>query len=174
MSGSSPRSPDPPGVVAPKAVPSFELRFRPSIDLIHVVRCFVADFYSKVVGEDDVAHRLALATHELLENACKYSADGEAALYVECESQGRAVSVRTVNRATAEQVRSLEQTFAEISAAPTAAELYLEAMRRTAVREQGSGGLGLARIWAEGDMRLRLVVDGDRVEIHAVGQIVDG
>jgi hypothetical protein len=151
-------------------VPSFELTFRPSIDLIPVVRRFVADFYIQVTNED-AASRLALATHELLENAAKYSSDGTAILEVRVDTGARTVSIRIRNLATPERIRLLRHCFDEIRAAPNAGALYAEMLRRTAVRETGSGGLGLARIWAESDMTIELQVEGERVEIHAEGLI---
>jgi hypothetical protein len=134
-----------------------------------MVRRFVGDFYATVVPDPDAAHHLALATHELLENAAKYSADGEAALFVDVDPTSRVVCVRTANRASAARIAELETAFAEIAAAPSAAAHYLEAMRRSAVRASGSGGIGLARVWAEGDMELEMAVEGDRVEIRAQG-----
>jgi len=160
-----------PSLIPPKSVPSFELLFRPSVHLIHVVRCFVADFYAKVVVEPDSVQRLALATHELLENAHKYSSDGDVALFVECDIASRNVSVRTMNRASPAQIAMVEQAFRAMSRAPDAASFYLEAMRQTVSRTDASAGLGLARIWAESEMILRLSVEGDRVEIHAHGTI---
>jgi len=160
-----------PSLIPPKIVPSFELLFRPSVNLIHVVRCFVADFYDKVVVEVDASQRLALATHELLDNASKYSCDGDVALFVECDPPAGAVSVRTLNRASAAQIVLVEQTFAAMSRAPDATSFYMEAMRQTAAKATGSGGLGLARIWAESEMPLRLSISGDRVEINAVGKL---
>ncbi|MGH7434925.1 MAG: hypothetical protein ACRENE_04560 [Polyangiaceae bacterium] len=151
-------------------VPSFELTFRPSVDLIPVVRRFVADFYIQVTNED-AASRLALATHELLENAAKYSSDGTAFLEVLVDPAQRTVSIDIRNRATPERIRLLRECFDEIRAAPSASVLYAEMLRRTAVRETGSGGLGLARIWAESDMTIELKVDEDRVAIHAEGLI---
>jgi hypothetical protein len=161
-------------LIPSKKAPSFELLFRPSVDLISVVRGFVVDFYARVIDDPDTAHRLALVTHELLENAAKYSTNGEAALFVELDPHNDAVTVRTANRATASRIAVLVKTFAEITAARDAQALYLEAMRRSAEKVSGSGGLGLARIWAEGDMELRLVQDGDRVEIHARGSLRNG
>jgi hypothetical protein len=151
-------------------VPSFELTFRPSVDLIPVVRRFVADFYIQVTNED-AASRLALATHELLENAAKYSSDGTAFLEVQVDPGERTVSIDIRNRATPERIRLLRECFDEIRAAPSASILYAEMLRRTAVLETGSGGLGLARIWAESDMAIELQVDEDRVAIHAEGLI---
>jgi two-component sensor histidine kinase len=153
------------------AAPSFELTFRPSIDLITIVRGFVADFYLKVTSDDDAASRLALATHELLENAAKYSTDGAADLGVRVDPRDGSVHVRMGNRAAPAQVERLRACFDEIRAAESAADLYAEILRRSAVLETGSGGLGLARIWAESEMTMELIVDGERVEIHARGQI---
>jgi hypothetical protein len=146
------------------------LLFRPSIELITVVRRFVADFYIQVVPDQDTASRLALTTHELLENAVKYSTDGEAALYVELDKAAGTVAVRTRNRATEAQIAQVRTTFAEISAAPDATVLYAALLRRSALAS-GSGGLGLARIWAESDMVLELVITDDKVEIQARGTI---
>ena len=154
-----------------ETAPSFELRFRPSSNLITVVRGFVQDFYMKVMNDCDVASRLALATHELLENAAKYSADGEASIQVQVQAQTGTVYVRASNRAAPTQIDLLRKCFDEIEAAPDARELYTEMLKRTAVLASGSGGLGLARIWAESDMAIRLEVTGDQVAIHAEGPI---
>jgi hypothetical protein len=156
---------------APKSAPSFELTFRPSVELISVVRRFVMEFYQKVLQDHDASGRLALATHELLENAAKYSTDGEAMLCVTVDRAAGTVLVRTTNRATPGQREALRTCFEEIAAAPDAGVLYAQMLRRSAVKTTGSGGLGLARIWAESDMALNLAVDGDTVEIQARGPI---
>ena len=162
------------GSGAPKSAPSFELTFRPSVELISVVRRFVMEFYQKVLQDQDASGRLALATHELLENAAKYSSDGEAMLCVTVDRASGTVLVRTTNRATPAQRDALRICFEEISAATDAEVLYAQMLRRSAVKKSGSGGLGLARIWAESDMALSLAVDGDTVEIQARGPITTG
>src|SRR5580704_12744913 len=105
------------------SAPSFELTFRPSIDLITIVRRFVADFYLKVTQDEDAASRLAVATHELLENAAKYSIDGAAELEVRVDPDGGTVNVRMSNRAAPAQIQLLRARFDEIAAAPNAAAL---------------------------------------------------
>src|SRR5260370_19276427 len=116
-------------LIPPKPVPSFELLFRPSVNLIHVVRCFVTDFYAKVVVEPDTVQRLALATHELLENAHKYSNDGDVALFVECDIESGAVSARTMNRAST--ARSEEHTSELQSHLNLVCRLLLEKKKKT-------------------------------------------
>jgi hypothetical protein len=159
--------------LTPSDVPSFSLVFRPSIYLISLVRQFVENFYAKVIGDPNVVSRLALTTHELLENAAKYSSDGSTSLYVEVDPKNGSVLVRTANPATATEIDSLRRWFAEI-AAGTAPALYAEMMRRSAARKLGSGGLGIARIWAEGEMEMELGVEGDIVQIVARGRIDAG
>jgi hypothetical protein len=154
--------------------PSFELRFRPSVELISLVRRFVADFYQRVLQDDDAASRLALTTHELLENAAKYSSDGEAMLCVTVDRNAGTVLVRTTNRASSAQRDMLRACFDEIATAPDATVLYTQMLHRTAVQTSGSGGLGLARIWAESEMALNLIVEGDNVVIRAQGPIATG
>ena len=151
--------------------PSFELIFRPNVQLITLVRQFVSQFYVGIVADIDTASRLALATHELLENAVKYSTDGETSLNIVVDPESGNVSLWVRNRATAARVAALKVAFDEIASATDAVSLYAEAIRRSATRESGSGGLGLVRIWAESDLSLQLVLDNDEVEIRARGRI---
>ncbi len=151
------------------ATPSFELVFCPSVQLISLVRRFVEDFYQGVLADRAVSSRLALATHELLENAAKYSTDGSASLCVQVDTRAGTVLVRTTNRATATQIERLQSAFDEIRSARDVNAHYEETIRRTAVLRAGSGGLGLARILAEADMAMELRVEDDRVHIGARG-----
>jgi anti-sigma regulatory factor (Ser/Thr protein kinase) len=64
---------------------SFELNFRPNVALVSVVRRFVTEFYQRFLSDADGTSRVALATHELLENAVRYSKDGETTIRIEVE-----------------------------------------------------------------------------------------
>lgn len=157
---------------APNPAASFELRFYPNAELITVVRKFVDNFYANVLGDKDVSSRVAITTHELLENSAKYSVDGEVRLWVQIDAKHSRAIVRTTNRAAPEQIERVRACFEEIEHAPDVREYYTEMMRRSAQRKSGWGGLGLARIWAESDMTIRLSVNGEEVEIHADGPIL--
>jgi hypothetical protein len=156
---------------AQQPMQSLDITFRPSADLISLVRVFVADFYSRIASDPDVAHRLALATHELLDNAAKYSADGETSFAIQFDAHTSAILVRAENRARDSEITKLRRVFQEMSTAPSADAFYTDSMRRTAKRKSGSGGLGLPRIWAESEMDLKLSVDGPRVTIVAQGRV---
>src|SRR5215217_7663315 len=60
----------------------FELAFSPNMRLIAVVRRFVSEFYNQVLSDPETTSRLTLASHELLENAVKYSFDGNTCIQI--------------------------------------------------------------------------------------------
>jgi hypothetical protein len=152
---------------------AIRLDFRPHVDLITSARKFVSDFYQRVLADPDAVSRVALATHELLENVIKYSSDGHSHLEIELAESpsGDILRIRASNRTTPERARELCALVAELEEAPDPFALYLEMMRRTAKREEGSG-LGLIRIRAETEMNVRCVVQGDEVTIIVEGHVV--
>jgi hypothetical protein len=146
---------------------SFDLVFRPSLRLISVVRRFVQDFYQHLLDED-VSMQLALATHELLENAVKYGVDGETRLSIEVtnDEKSRVVKICTKNRTTPQHVEAVVALFTELNAASDRFAFYQLLMRRTANSPDRSG-LGLARISVEADMDLSHELRGDELTIYA-------
>jgi hypothetical protein len=145
-----------------------ELQFCPSPGLIPIVRRFVATFYEKLLSEPDAASRFALATHELLENAVKFSADGISSIHLGVSRRGgeTEVSIRTRNRASEDDRATVAAIADEIGSAPDVFEYYQEAMRESARREDGSG-LGLVRVCAEAEMVLECDSDGDELVVTA-------
>jgi anti-sigma regulatory factor (Ser/Thr protein kinase) len=157
--------------------PSFELTFRPRVELIPIVRRFVSSLYGRVLGDPDASSRVALATHELLDNANRYSADGVTTLRIEVSPEvGEAVPsplspadvrIRIWNRTERAHVESLRERFAEMDRFPDPFAYYLHRMAESARRKDGGSGLGLARLKAEAEMRLSFELEGDRVCIVA-------
>jgi hypothetical protein len=146
----------------------FELEFTPNIRLVPIVRRFVSDFYGEVFDDAEVVSRLALATHELMENAVRHNSGGEARLVVELrdvEGEKR-ISVRISNPAWPEDIDRLSRLMDAMGQAPDPMQFYLQLMGQTARQEEGSG-LGLTRIRVEGEMQLSHIVQGQRVEITA-------
>lgn len=150
---------------------TFELSFTPDVGLIGTVCRFVEDLCGRVTGSASIASRLVVTTHELLENAFRYSTDGRSKIRVgvarasgECR-----VSIAMTNRTDSEHRAELLELLQELGRSPDRSAAYQALMRRSAKRETGSG-LGLGRIYAESEMDLRCDVEGD--EVHLVAEAV--
>src|SRR5262245_42086658 len=132
-----------------------ELKFRPNVELISAVRRFVSECYDEVLADSDAVARVALATHELLENGVKYSIDGQTTLRLQVSNAAdtRTVTIKVWNRASAEHIASLRELFAAMAQATDPFAYYQGVMRKNMKRTDGSG-LGLARIWCEAEMKL--------------------
>lgn len=151
-----------------------ELNFRPNVQLVSVVRRFVSEFYQRTLGDPDGSSRVALATHELLENAVKYSKDGETTIRIEVSSADttpRTVTILLRNRAEDSHIAAIREIVDGVAAATDAFAYYQQLLIAKAKRREGSG-LGLARICAEGEMKIALEVHGeDTVELVATTHV---
>ena len=121
-----------------------------------------------VLDDDDAVFRVAMAAHELLENAAKYASDGKARLEVEVSPQQEDALVRVVvtNNAVREHIDQLTACFAEMQAESDAMAHYFALMRRNA-RNGSISRLGLARVRAEGEMEIAVDIDGQTVKVVA-------
>ncbi len=147
----------------------FELVGTITIEDVADVRRFVEKLHRRYVPNLDDASRLAMATHELLENAVKFSADGTATLKIEI-IDGAEFCVTTTNQARMQDVDALVTIAAELEAAPDAMAFYIELMSRA---PRAKGGLGLGRIAAEADMRIQLEMREDIVAVTAKAKLND-
>jgi hypothetical protein len=145
----------------------FELVGTIGVEDVTDVRRFVDKLHRRFVHNIDDASRLVMATHELLENAVKFSADGTATLRIEIVD-GAELCITTTNRARTADVETLITIAAELDAAPDAMAFYVELMSRD---PRGQGGLGLGRVAAEGEMRVRLELRQDLVEVSAKARL---
>ena len=148
----------------------FEVRGEISVSDVPDVRRFVDKFHRKLVTDADKRSRVAVATHELLENAIKFSADGSAWLRIEIIDG--ALCITTRNRARHADLDVLTNIARELSSAPDAMTFYLDLMQRSPADVRG--GLGLGRVAAEGEMTIGLALDGDVVEVRATADFGPG
>jgi hypothetical protein len=149
----------------------FHLSFAPNIKLVTTVRRFTGEFYRRILPDQEVASRLALATHELLENAVAYASDGETGVRIELDSPN--LIVRTWNRVSSPHLQDLTNAIDELNRAPDADAYYQQMLAKSAVRTEGSG-LGLARVRAEAQMAVSYEIVADRVCVIAQTQIQPG
>lgn len=142
----------------------FHVSFRPNVKLISTVRRFTEAFYDQIIDDREMSERVALATHELLENAVAYAVDGETSVRVEVHPEY--LAVRTWNRTSPERLAELAERIEALRATEDPAGYYQAMMEKTAFRTDGSG-LGLARIRAEADMTITYEVEADSVCVQA-------
>jgi anti-sigma regulatory factor (Ser/Thr protein kinase) len=142
--------------------------FRPNVKLVSTVRRFTGDFYRRVLVDQELAGRLALATHEMLENAVTYAHDDETSIRIEVD--GELLSIRTWNRAAPDRIAAIRNNIDRTMAAPDPDAYYQQQMLLAAKRSDGSG-LGLARVRNEAEMSLSYEIDNDKVCIRAVTKI---
>jgi anti-sigma regulatory factor (Ser/Thr protein kinase) len=146
----------------------FELAFSPGLSLVSIGRRFVTEFYNEVLGDPEVTSRIAVATHELLENGARYALDGQTSVRIGVRKVFRhfEITITTTNRATPQNIDVVRRAVDELNAASSPQQHYQVLMRRTMKRTDGSG-LGLGRVAAESDMRLSCEVEGDLIRLRA-------
>ena len=147
----------------------FELSFSPNLKLVSTVRRFVSSFYEEILDDPEVTSKVAVATHELLENAVRYSTDGRTRVRVGVRRDSGTtftVTIDTTNRSDSEHVMLLSTLMDEMKRASNADEFYQTLMQRSAKRTDGSG-LGLGRIRAEAEMTVTHRIEGDHVHLQA-------
>ena len=126
-----------------------------------------------VLEDEDAIFRVEMTAHELLENAAKYASDGQARLEVSVSPRGSdaVVRVTVTNNSTPEHIGQLGQCYAEMNAARDAMAHYFSLMRENAKAGVVSR-LGLARVRAEGEMELEVVITGHAVKVVASGVVL--
>jgi two-component sensor histidine kinase len=153
-----------------ESIADFELRLETDKADVSVVRRFVSGHYECVLADDDVAYRLGMAAHELIENAAKYASDHRAQLRIERMGEGdeeQSVALSIKNTTDAVHAQRLATQLEEMQACPDAGEYYRTLMRRAAKQRGRAGGLGLARIRAEGQMTVTFAREGADVCVRA-------
>lgn len=137
------------------------------------VRRLVVELAQPIVGDSELAARLALATHELLENAVKYSADARRLITLQLLATAqRKISVTVINVSNQALYESLKRKLDQLDAATDPMQTYHRMISHSMHQETGSG-LGLARIYAEADMSLHCELKDDRLFVRAETEIGD-
>lgn len=145
------------------------LRMQPSWVVVDDIRHFVETFCASACPEAAREEQLALAVHELVQNAIANAATPEVELRLEVDHSSERVRVCVSNDARADQIEVLRTRLDRTLAHPNPLDGYVAAMRED---PESRGGIGLARIRFEAALELVLRVDGERVTIEAVGPLV--
>jgi hypothetical protein len=148
-----------------------EMSFRPDLEIVGIVRRFVADMYRRARIDAADVDRIAMATHELVENAVRFSRAGAPLLRIDiATSEPRTVTIRTTNAASDEDCAAAKGLVEAMRAAADPASFYRTILRKSAARPHGSG-LGLARIFAEGELHVDCEVENGTLVMTAKGAL---
>ncbi|ACG72202.1 putative anti-sigma regulatory factor (serine/threonine protein kinase) [Anaeromyxobacter sp. K] len=145
------------------------LRMKPPWVFIDEIRRFVESFCACAGTTDNREAQLALAVHELMQNAVPNSHDDDVELTLEVEPEADRVAVAVTNRCTEAEYHALEERVARMNGEPDALRHYLQAMHDTPTAQRG--GLGLARVRFEAQLELSVSRAGGRMTVHASGRL---
>jgi anti-sigma regulatory factor (Ser/Thr protein kinase) len=144
------------------------LRMSPSWMFVDDLRRFVESFCAASCPGVDREEQLALAAHELVQNAIAYASAPGVELKLQLDRETGRVRVSVTNAADPEHTELLRARLAEISGEADPLAAYLTAMRKA---PDERGGLGLPRVRYEAALELRIEAAGGRVTVHAEGPL---
>lgn len=138
---------------------------------VATLRKFIGAFLKPVVARPDLADQVALAAHELLENALKYSVSADSRVRCRVQLHPDQICLQVQNRANPAAILTLHEVFA-MAQQGNALDTYLAMMERS-ITEDLPSQLGLARVRYETGATLRLDVNRDTVLLEAVFPIAE-
>jgi hypothetical protein len=145
----------------------------PSPEVISALRHFIEEYLERTVHDADITARVTMAAHELLENAIQGSIGPRIDLRmgITVRNPDIRVIIETKNEALRDEHDVARALIDELSNAVDANDQYLDLMKRSLARKQGSG-LGLGRIRSEAQMSLTCAMAGKFTTIRAIGHYV--
>jgi anti-sigma regulatory factor (Ser/Thr protein kinase) len=145
------------------------LRMKPPWVFIDEIRRFVESFCACACTAANRESQLALAVHELMQNAVPHSHDEEVDLVLEVDADADRVEVAVTNRCTEHEYRAIHDRVEKMNSEPDALRHYVTAMKESPASVRG--GLGLARVRFEAQLELSVSRSTGRVTVHATGPL---
>ncbi len=146
------------------------IRMNPPWVFIDEIRRFVESFCACAHLGPDREAQVALAVHELMQNAVPHARGKDVELDLGVDPGADRIRVQVTNDCPAEEYEALRDRIAAMYAEPDALRDYLRTMREQP--SSARGGLGLARIRFEAqlDVRVRRASD-TRITVEAEGPL---
>jgi hypothetical protein len=144
------------------------LRLDPSWVFVDDIRRFVESFCAAACPGAEREEQLALAAHELVQNAISYATKPGVDLRLAVDRDSRRVSIAVSNAVAPDQAKLLRERIAAMAAVSDPLTGYLAAMREN---PDGRGGIGLHRVRFEAALELAVTHDEDRVTVLAQGPL---
>ncbi len=145
------------------------LKMRPPWVFIDEIRRFVESFCACACPGDGREEQVALAVHELMQNAIPSARGADVDLMLEVEPARDWISVRVSNPCNDEEWADLRERVGRMNGEPDALKYYVDLMKQTP--KNARGGLGLARVRFEAQLELAARREGGRVTVEATGPL---
>jgi anti-sigma regulatory factor (Ser/Thr protein kinase) len=145
------------------------LRMKPPWVFIDEIRRFVESFCACACPGTNREAQLALAVHELMQNAIPHSQGQDVDLLLEVEPERDQVTVAVTNRASEAEHHALLERVARMNGEQDALAHYLKMMSESPATSRG--GLGLARVRFEAQLELTVTYAEGRVTVRATGPL---
>ncbi len=145
------------------------LRMKPPWVFIDEIRRFVESFCACACTGANRESQLALAVHELMQNAVPNSHDEEVDLVLEVDPEADRVEVAVTNRCTEAEFQFMRERIERMNSEPDALRHYVAAMKESPATIRG--GLGLARVRFEAQLELCVSRSAGRLTVHAAGAL---
>jgi anti-sigma regulatory factor (Ser/Thr protein kinase) len=145
------------------------IRMRPPWVFVDEIRRFVESFCACASPGRNREAQVALAVHELMQNAIPQARGAEVDLTLQVDVPGDRVQITVSNPCSDDAYRELLGRLEQLNAEPDALRGYLKAMQESPTAHRG--GLGLARVRFEAQLDLTVIREGQRVTILARGPL---
>jgi len=149
-----------------------DITFGPKWDYIAITRPYVENFLLINMADKDNIHKVGTAASELLENATRYSSNDGIRMIVKKSEADGLISLSVYNHSDKKQADFLMARVADMNS-KDAFEYYVHRMKESIKDKKSSAGLGLARIYFEGEAKIQVIYhDADKIlEVNALFNI---
>jgi anti-sigma regulatory factor (Ser/Thr protein kinase) len=145
------------------------LRMKPPWVFVDEIRRFVESFCSCACPGQSREAQIALAVHELMQNAIPQAGGDDVDLTLQVDPAANRIEIAVSNPCSDEQFHDLLSRVERLNSEPDALRSYLRAMAEAPAAARG--GLGLARVRFEGQLDLSVLREGRRVTVLARGPL---
>jgi anti-sigma regulatory factor (Ser/Thr protein kinase) len=145
------------------------VRMSPPWVFIDEIRRFTESFCACACPGQDREAQVALAVHELMQNAVPHSHGEEVELCLEVSREADTIAIRVTNRCSDDDYQELRERIERMNKEPDALAHYVRMMREHPTTTRG--GLGLARVRFEAQLDINVRREAGRVIVEAAGPL---
>jgi len=145
------------------------IRMSPPWVFIDELRRFTESFCACACPGQDREAQVALAVHELMQNAVPQAHGEEVELMLEVSRERDIIAIRVSNRCSDDDYEVLRERIDRMNHEPDALAHYVHMMREHPAATRG--GLGLARVRFEAQLEISVRREAGRVIVEASGPL---